>query len=180
MKQCPTCQETLELKSIGELSLDECPTCKGTWFDKGELQKAKDAADADLSWMDFEIWKHEDRFTSSTTERTCPVCQATLVSVDYGDTAVSVSYCTACQGTWLGKDEFARIVSALEDELVTKSFSEYVKEAVKEGREVVSGPESFVSEWKDFTTVLRLLEYRLFADKPALLKAIASVQKTVQ
>jgi hypothetical protein len=47
---------------------------------------------------------------------------------------------------------------------------------VEEGLEVVSGPESMASEWRDFTTVLRLTQYRLFIEKPGLKNAILSLQ----
>jgi Zn-finger nucleic acid-binding protein len=170
----------MRVKTLGAIELDECPTCKGTWFDKDELRKAKDAVDADLSWMDFDIWKHEDKFGSAASECICPVCNEPLVTVDYGHTSVSIGYCKACRGTWLDKDEFGKIVVALEEELIRKPFSDYVKEAVKEGVEVVTGPESLLHEWKDFMTVLRLMEYRLFIEKPSLLNAVTSVQKTVQ
>ncbi len=180
MKQCPKCQDELKPKTVGDVEVDECQKCKGVWFDKSELRQAKDATDSDLNWMDFEIWKHEDQFRSATSDRQCPICQKPMVSVQYGDTVVVIDYCQSCQGTWLDKHELERIVEALEKELVTKPFSDYVKETIREGIEIITGQESFVSEWKDFSTVLRLMQYRLFVENPTLLNTVTSVQKTVQ
>jgi len=72
--------------------------------------------------------------------------------------------------------EFGDIVTALTDELLTKPFSQYIKESLTEAREIITGPESFSSEWKDFATVLRMMQYRLFVEKPKLLDKMISIQ----
>ena len=180
MKQCPKCKDELIPKKIGTVEVDECHKCKGVWFDKGELRHAKDGADSDLNWLDFDIWKHADQFKSTACVHLCPSCQEPMVTIEYGKSKVVIDYCQSCKGTWLEKDEFKKIIESLEDELSTKSFSDYIKETVKEGIEIVSGPESFVSEWKDFSNILRFMEYRLFVEKPTLLNTIMSAQKTIQ
>lgn len=180
MKQCPKCQEELKSTMLAEVEVDECQSCKGIWFDKGELKEAKDSTDSDLNWMDFEIWKHEELFLTSASANNCPICNKPMVSIAYGETGVAVDYCEDCKGTWLQKDEFKKIIAALEDELTAKPFSEYVKDTIKEAVEIVSGSESLISEWKDFSTVLRLMEYRLFVENKTLQKAISSVQKSAQ
>ena len=180
MKQCPKCGGELRPKNIGPVEVDECQSCKGVWFDKDELRQAKDSTDADLNWMDFEIWKHEDQFKSRACPRKCPACGEPMVTLEYGSTAVAIDYCRSCQGTWLDRDEFKKIIDALETEVVAKSLPDYVKEAIREGIEVLTGPESFLSEWKDFSNVLRFMQYRLFVANPALLNTVTAVQKTIQ
>lgn len=174
---CPTCSTELSTKVLGDIEVDECEKCKGVWFDTDELRKAKDLTDDNLNWMDFEIWKHEDLFKASSGDLECPKCSKSLVSIDYADTGVKVDYCPGCKGTWLDKGEFAKIIDALHKELYSKSFSDYVTSSLEEAKEIVTGPESFVSEWKDFSTVLKLLETRLFIEKPGLADAINSIQK---
>jgi Zn-finger nucleic acid-binding protein len=180
MKQCPKCHEELKSTTLAAVEVDECQSCKGIWFDKGELKEAKDATDSDLNWMNFEIWKHEDQFKATASAQSCPICNKPMVSIAYGETGVSVDFCEDCKGAWLQKDEFKNIIDALEDELTSKTFSEYVKDAIKEGVEIVRGSESLASEWKDFSTVLRLMQYRLLVENQTLQKAIASVQKSAQ
>ncbi len=51
-----------KLRTLKMLKIDVCSKCAGVWFDQDELRKAKDQTEPDLNWMDFEIWKHEDRF----------------------------------------------------------------------------------------------------------------------
>ena len=77
---------------------------------------------------------------------------------------VEINYCGTCQGIWLDKDELPKIIESLEDEIAQKTLSDYFKESVEEAKEVVTGHESFMSEWKDFSSVLKLMQYRLFVE----------------
>jgi len=174
---CLNCNTELSTKVFGDIEVDECAKCKGIWFDAGELRKAKDLTDENLNWMDFEIWKHEHLFKATSAELACPKCGNSLVSIDYDDTGVRIDYCPGCRGTWLQKGEFSKIIEALHVELSSKSFSEYVTSSLQEAKEIVTGPESFLSEWKDFSVVLKLLQIRLFVENPKLVETINSINK---
>lgn len=175
---CPNCNEELTKKKLETIEVDECVSCKGLWFEDDELRQAKDAADADLNWMDFEIWKHQDKFKVSPKNRPCPKCQKPMPVVKYGATGVNIDCCPQCKGVWLDKGEFKKIVKSLQKELLTKSFTDYVIASLGEATEVVAGPESFVSEWKDLCTVLRMMQYRVLASNPALADTITSIQQS--
>jgi Zn-finger nucleic acid-binding protein len=174
---CPRCKIAMKKRNIKDIKIDECPKCKGIWFDQGELRKAKDQTDPDLNWMDFEIWKHEDRFNLSAKPIQCPKCNIEMAAIQYGDTNVEIDYCSKCRGTWLDEGEFGKIIDALTDELGTKSVSDYIKSSLEEAKEIITGPEGLVSEWKDFITVLRMFEYRFFVENPKLLKAVKAIQE---
>ncbi len=164
---------------LGEVEIDECEKCKGIWFEEDELRKVKDSTDHDLKWIDFEIWKHKDQFTTKSKNLPCPKCNKALVAIEYADTKTEIDYCPACKGTWLDKGEFKKIIDALTDELLTKTFSEYLKASIEEAKEIVTGPEGFISEWKDFTTVLRMMQFRLFVENPNLLDTVMTIQKNL-
>lgn len=166
----------LKSKAIGPVEVDECEVCKGIWFDMDELRQAKDITDSDLNWMDFEIWKHENWYKAKTSEIDCPVCKIQAQAIDYGDAAVEIDYCPSCQGIWLDKNEFKKIIESLEQELVSKKFSEYIKASIEEAREIITGPESYMSEWKDFVTILRMMQYRMFVENQKLLDTVTIVQ----
>jgi Zn-finger nucleic acid-binding protein len=175
--QCPRCDEALQVHAIEEVEIDECRKCDGLWFQKGEVQAAKDAAAPDLRWLDFEIWKHADRYRLSVLPVVCPNCKIPMVAVSYGDTDVEVDYCPKCQGVWLDEGEFGKIISALTEEVATKSISDYVKASLEEAAEVVTGPESRVSEWRDLAAVFKLFQYRLLAENPRLSDTAAHLQR---
>ena len=37
--KCPNCNETLLMMERHHIEIDYCPTCRGIWLDKGELDK---------------------------------------------------------------------------------------------------------------------------------------------
>ncbi|MBW8034241.1 MAG: hypothetical protein FVQ79_00820 [Planctomycetes bacterium] len=175
--QCPCCSVELNEKMLNDVQVDECHTCKGMWLEDDELRKAKDAADKDLNWMDFEIFKHADQFKTEPRKLPCPKCRKTLVAINYGDTGVQINYCPDCKGTWLDKDEFKEIIAALNDELISKTFHEYIKTSIEEAAEIFTGTEGCFSEWKDLTTVLRMMNYRIFAENPNLRDQLIAMQQ---
>lgn len=179
MTNCSQCRVKLEKKQIGPAVVDECPSCGGIWFEKDEFRQAKDAVDGDLNWLDFEVWRQGDGIAVSRSEIACPSCGKTTVSLACGTTGVTIDYCEDCQGAWLAKGEFKRIIDALESEVDSKSLTGYVKASLEEARDILTGPESFVSEWKDFSTVVRLLQYRLFVEHPGAVRAIMSIHRAV-
>jgi len=49
--------------------------------------------------------------------------------------------------------------------------------SIKEAAEIITGPEAFISEWKDFATVLRMMQYRMFVENPKLLDKVIKAEK---
>jgi Zn-finger nucleic acid-binding protein len=174
--KCPRCEVDFDSKELGGLEVEECRSCGGTWFEEEELRKAKDEADPDLAWMDFEIWKHGDRFEVSMKPVRCPRCEIDMAAVEYGSTKIEVDFCLRCQSVWLDAGEFEKIVEALEEELVNKEVPEYIVASLREARQVLAGPETLASEWKDFRTVLRMLEYRILSSNPKVARALEAIQ----
>ena len=103
-----------------------------------------------------------------------------LVAIEYGDTGVEIDYCNGCRGVWLDADEFGKIIAHLSEDLLTTESSEYLRASLEEAKELVTGPESFLSEWKDLATVLRMLQYRLLGENPRLGRALAEFQAKSQ
>ena len=177
---CPTCNIALETKSAGPVEVDACPQCQGVWYEGEELRLTKDASDTDLNWLDFEIWKDWDSLELKLKKMACPNCNQNLVCVRYAATPVEVDCCPACKAIWLEEGELAAIVDALKAEVVSKPFSQYVKASVQEAVEIITGPESLSSEWKDLRTVLRLAQYRLLTENRRFSKMILDFQSSTQ
>jgi Zn-finger nucleic acid-binding protein len=162
---------------LGPVQVEECPTCHGYWFEAEELRLAKDSADPYLRWLDFDLWSDQAQVAARPGGRACPSCTRRLTTLEYGDTKVEIDACPACKGLWLDESEFERIIAALEDEVTSKHFSEYLRATVQEAREIFAGPESTASEWRDFTTVLRLAQYRLLVEHGGLRKTLLALQE---
>jgi len=178
--KCPTCAVDLEVRLAGPVEVDECPKCGGAWFEDDEIRQAKDAWDMDLNWMDFELWKEWDSLDVKTKELACPSCNRGLVAVHYADTGIEVDCCPSCKALWLEDGEFASILDALEAELLRKPVSQYLTASLHEAKEILTGPESVYSEWKDFITALRFMLYRLLVENPKVARALSDAQSTVR
>lgn len=37
--QCPACNTTLQMSERSGIEIDYCPSCRGVWLDRGELDK---------------------------------------------------------------------------------------------------------------------------------------------
>jgi Zn-finger nucleic acid-binding protein len=170
--ECPKCNTELVSSSLCGVRIDVCPGCGGSWFDRNELRQARNQVDPDLAWMEFNLWKKTDAFHVTNNSVKCPSCGEVMAAVGYADTGVIVDYCRECGGIWLDKDEFSKIISALEHDLDTTSASEYLKISIKEMQDLIEAGEDFNKEWKHFKTVLKLLEYRVLAEHRTLARII--------
>jgi Zn-finger nucleic acid-binding protein len=47
--QCPVDQTVLQMSERSGVEIDYCPTCRGVWLDRGELDKILDRAAAEVS-----------------------------------------------------------------------------------------------------------------------------------
>ena len=175
---CPLDGTTLEIHTIHSVDVEECPQCKGLWFEKDELRKAKDDADPDLNWLDFDLWSDQESFKTELSARNCPRCGENMATISYADTGVTVDYCVEEHGIWLDKGEFQAIIEALENETLSMDSSEYAKASFDEAKDLLVGNEGFASEWKDFRTVSRLLQYRILVDNPRLAELLVALQTT--
>lgn len=176
-RTCPICRVALRRAALAGVEIDECPDCKGTWFEDQELELAKDHTDHDLAWMDFEIWKHPEKFRLGERHLRCPDGHGELIEVQYAGTPVTVDYCVGCRGVWLDKGDFANTIQCLEEALTTMSASEYLRASLAEARELVTGPESFLSEWRDLRAVLRLMRFRFFVEHQGLTTLVSRIPR---
>ncbi|HTM92980.1 MAG TPA: zf-TFIIB domain-containing protein [Flavisolibacter sp.] len=47
--KCPNCNETLLMTERNQIEIDYCPSCRGVWLDKGELDKMLEYAEQNSS-----------------------------------------------------------------------------------------------------------------------------------
>ena len=174
--KCPRCAET-ELTHIHSILLDECEQCHGVWYGADEFRRFKDVEDPELGWLDFKFMEHGELCAPSKCATACPACGSALVSVEYGRTGVQIDGCPACEGIWLDAGEFEAIMEALEDEAAGMDLSEYLRAALHEAKEIITGVESRMSEWRHLKSVLRLMGQRLYVEKPKLAERMLGVQR---
>jgi len=175
LMKCPKCSGNLESKSFKKVFIHECSSCHGMWFDKDELKQAKDSADEDLRWLDFEIFEEKDnKFSRKESNRVCPKDETKLDSLTYSDSSIVIDACSVCNGVWLDSNEFNRIIKYLEEKVNTTTSSEYAKDLVGEFTEMLKRPDHLRSEARDFMAVLRLAEKRIEVEHSNLTYALSN------
>jgi Zn-finger nucleic acid-binding protein len=174
---CPLCKTELKKAVFYGVEVDYCPQCLGLWFEQDELRQAKDEKDKNLNWLDIDLWKEEAKFKISQGKKICPACQVPLYEVRYGDSQVRVDLCNLCQGIWLDRGEFKKIIEYLKEKGKEEVLRNYFKNLIEEGIEIFTGPETFREEIGDFLTILKLLNYKFLTQHPALSKIISALPK---
>jgi Zn-finger nucleic acid-binding protein len=103
--RCPACaDQVLAPVRDHEIDLDECPACKGRWFDRGELERALAAAVPEVTGDGA----HPARSTHAAATggyRNCPRCDQPMLRKVYERySGVLVEWCGR-HGYWLDAGE---------------------------------------------------------------------------
>ena len=122
----------------------------------------------DLRWMDIDLWKDVERLTTIPSTRPCPQCSEPNLTILHPLAGVELDLCPHKHGVWFDSGEFQRMLEVMEGELLGKDSAELLQEALHQGAEIISRRGSLSAEWKDLTTVLRLVQYRLLVENPRL------------
>ena len=105
---CPRCNKTLTSTEICGTEVDQCPTCRGIWFDRHELQTLLELSPADLR----PIGGGKLRDDVNRRRAMCPRDQAELIRVRSAlHIDVVVDSCPRCGGIWLDGGELDRLLS---------------------------------------------------------------------
>jgi Zn-finger nucleic acid-binding protein len=170
--KCPDCSHELKPLNYKGIQIHECGHCKGRWFDRDELRQAKDRTDQDLRWLDFDPFGADaDKNKTPSRGKQCPRCEIRMDAIKYDRSNVTIDKCPQCFGIWLDHNEFEGILGYLERLVSTKSASEYAGLTFAEFVRIFTGHEGVLSEVRDFLAVLKLLEERMAAEHPGLVRA---------
>jgi Zn-finger nucleic acid-binding protein len=160
------------------VAVHDCPSCKGIWFERNELERAKDNADRSVRWIDFDVFSGAEA-SGEHGQRACPVCGEKMAVLVYPDSHVKIDVCLTDHGVWLDAGEFRRIIKELDELTDRMSAKEYEHVAARELKEIVTGGhESRFSEIRDFLAVFRLLEMRLGLKHPQIAKTVTILGDT--
>jgi len=175
--KCPRCQKKLDKAIFYNTEVDFCPQCLGIFFEEDELRQAKDEKDKNLKWLDIDLWRDEKKFKISYGMRLCPACRLPLYEVYYGDSKIIVDVCNLCQGIWLDRGEFKKIIEYLKEKAGWEVLNKYGKALSEEFREIFLGPETFREEVLDFLIILKVLNYKFTAQHQKITKIISNLPR---
>lgn len=106
---CPRCKLEMHKQKItersGEIEIDICNHCKGTWYDQGELTDLEKL----VKPVFVEIRKIPTEY-DQLTALTCPKCKMIMQKAEHPrDENVILDYCEKCSGIWLDGGELTAI-----------------------------------------------------------------------
>jgi hypothetical protein len=86
-----------------------------------------------------------------------------------------VDVCLNCRGVWLDKDELDKILSELKTKINTETIPEYLGDLEMEIKDLVLHPANNKEELRNIAIIMKLIEYRLAAQYPAITKITSSL-----
>lgn len=138
-----------------------------------ELKQIEKAEDPNLAWLDLELWRHHHQYEAIQGNLTCPSCQGPFHILHYPNSEVKISVCHACRAVWLNKKMLETLHLYLEKKLTSETITGYLKDIGHELHDLLKGKEHI----KSLGIILKLLQYRIFAEFPSIKNLIQNLPK---
>ncbi len=106
--KCPVCKVHLIVVERHKIELDYCISCKGFWFDTGELKLLYETLNLNL------LQEIKPAVVHDTTEpkRNCPLCDKEMNKIKIEENSnVLLDKCPGGQGIWIDGGELSRIAN---------------------------------------------------------------------
>ncbi len=130
MAKCPRDGADLKTESHHDIEIDVCGTCKGGWYDFGELAALEATAARDAATLAgiIEYSKREDVLS-------CPTCDHTMVAFDYRGNSLELDACPDEHGFWLDAGESERVRELIKQRTIDLQRSASAEQKWKRSRE---------------------------------------------
>lgn len=122
--KCPKCNSDLVPTVRHKIPVNACPSCKGMWFERQDLNQLEDEA------FDFgDDAKGTIVFSSTPTSAKCPECSGPLKRFQYRLFELEMEFCEQQHGYWLEDDEDTRVL-----ELMKKGEKDFERKVLAENK----------------------------------------------
>ena len=106
--KCPVCKVHLIVVERHKVELDYCISCKGFWFDAGELNLLSETLGLNL----LKEIKTTIIDGTNEQERICPLCDKKMNKIKIGDNSnILLDECPDEQGIWFDGGELSKIAN---------------------------------------------------------------------
>lgn len=152
---------------VGDDIIKECPSCRGIWFEQGQLDAVKDEVLPEMAWFDVATVKEKFDFKISINPLFCPQCpdEISLTKIQDSNTGTEFSLCVQCKGKWLTTGQILNLIQLLLDEADQKSAPELMVISLHKIKALLMNPDPNMSDWKGLKSVLSLLKHRIFSEQ---------------
>jgi len=114
---CPVCKYPMIVVEYHNIELDYCNSCKGVWFDSGELELLLKSQGLEESKAFFDGIINSQEAASSEKKRKCPICGRKMKKTAIGgQPEILIDVCRDNHGLWFDGGEVAQLISRLAGE----------------------------------------------------------------
>ncbi len=122
---CPVCRKDMFVIEYKQIELDYCQSCKGVWFDAGELELLLEAGGVKDARQSLGDVLHLTEPRTSEKKRRCPICARNMKKVKIGSEAgVMIDACIHHDGLWFDGGEVAALVNIIAKKAIGKKETE--------------------------------------------------------
>jgi Zn-finger nucleic acid-binding protein len=121
---CPVCKYDMIVVEYHNIELDYCNSCKGVWFDSGELDLLLKSQGLEEAKLFFDDIINSQEAASMEKKRNCPICGRKMKKAAIGrQPEILIDACRDKHGLWFDGGEVAQLIRQLTGELPLKRDS---------------------------------------------------------
>ena len=121
---CPVCKYDMIVVEYRSIELDYCNSCKGVWFDSGELELLLKSQGLEEPKTFFDGILNSQEAVSSEKKRDCPICSHKMKKTAIGgQPEILIDICRDKHGLWFDGGEVSQLIKRLADEHLPKHDS---------------------------------------------------------
>jgi Zn-finger nucleic acid-binding protein len=137
---CPVCKYDMLVVEYHNIELDYCNSCKGVWFDSGELELLLKSQGLEETKAFFDGILNSQEADSLEKKRNCPVCGRKMKKTAIGgQPEILIDVCRDKHGLWFDGGEVAQLIKHLAGEHPPKRDSK--EQVISFLEEVFKAPE---------------------------------------
>jgi len=111
---CPVCKYDMIGVEYQNIELDYCNSCKGVWFDSGELELLLTSQGLEESKAFFDGILNSQETASREKKRNCPVCGHKMKKTSIGEQpTILIDVCRDKHGLWFDGGEVTQLIRYL-------------------------------------------------------------------
>ncbi|MGQ9546195.1 MAG: zf-TFIIB domain-containing protein [Dehalococcoidia bacterium] len=121
---CPVCKHDMVVIEYHNIELDYCNSCRGVWFDSGELELLLKSQGLEEPKAFFDGIMNSQEAALSEKKRKCPICGHKMKKTAIGgQPEIIIDACRDSHGLWFDGGEVAELIRRLAREHPPKADS---------------------------------------------------------
>ena len=108
---CPVCKSDMIVVEYHDIELDYCTSCKGTWFDSGELELLLESQGMEAAKKLLDSIYELPEASLTEKKRRCPICSLKMKKTVIGKPPeICIDICRDEHGLWFDGGEVRQLM----------------------------------------------------------------------